>query len=55
MVREAQDKFVEDDGNAAIVNSTEQYDYSDKYHYDSAGYIDLGQEFAKAIFKLSNP
>ncbi len=48
-VREAQRAFCEKDGNAALVTSTDQYDYSDPWHYDTAGYIDLGVQFANAL------
>ncbi len=48
-VRAAQKAFCEKDGNAALVTSTDKYDYSDPWHYDTAGYIDLGREFANAL------
>lgn len=51
-VREQQAEFVESDGNAALVTSTDQYGYSDPWHYDTAGYIDLGEEFGKAMAEL---
>jgi hypothetical protein len=40
---------VADDGHAAIVTSTDNYDYSDTWHYDAASYIDLGRRFADQI------
>lgn len=52
IVREAQAAFVEEDGDAALVTSTDNYGYSDKWHYDSNGYIDLGREFAIAMAGL---
>ena len=52
IVRAAQAEFVEQDPRAALVTSTDKYSYSDPYHYDSAGYIDLGREFADAMCKL---
>ena len=52
IVRRAQTSFVEQDGRAAIVTSTDEYGYSDKWHYDSAGYIDLGRRFADQIATL---
>ena len=52
IVREAQAAFVANDGNAALVTSTDTYSYSDKWHYDTAGYIDLGREFAVAVHDL---
>ena len=48
-VREAQVKYVAEDGNAALVTSTDNYRYSDPWHYDSEGYLDLGRKFAEAI------
>lgn len=52
LVRQEQENFVRSDENAAIVRSTETYGYSDPWHYNSAGYIDLGQKFAEAVLKL---
>ena len=49
LVQYAQEKFVKNTKNAAIIRSTKNYIYSDKWHYDSAGYIDLGIEFAKKV------
>ncbi|MCK4749328.1 MAG: hypothetical protein KAT15_19880, partial [Bacteroidales bacterium] len=53
LVQYAQEKFVKTDSNAAIVRSTRYYKYSDPWHYDSKGYIDLGEKFADAIYSLS--
>lgn len=53
LVQYAQEKFVRDDKNAAIVRSTQKYNYgNDPWHYDSAGYIDLGKSFADEVFRL---
>lgn len=52
IVRQAQADFVKKDAAAALVTSTDDYDYSDKWHYDSAGYIDLGKRFAEAMAGL---
>ncbi len=52
MVRQAQADFVSEDGNAALVTSTDRYLYSDPWHYDTNGYIDLGKEFANAMAGL---
>ena len=52
VVRAAQHRFVEKDPAAAIVTSTDNYGYSDKWHYDSEGYIDLGTQFAEEMAKL---
>lgn len=47
-----QENFVKKDKKAAIVRSTKNYNYSDTWHYDSAGYIDLGANFANEVYKL---
>ena len=39
-------------GHAALVTTTDIYGYSDPWHYDSAGYIDLGKQFAIALHGL---
>lgn len=53
LVQYAQEKFVNQDKNAAIVRSTSKYNYgNDPWHYDSAGYIDLGKNFADEVFRL---
>ena len=54
LVQYAQEKFVQKDDNAAIVRDTKHYKYSDPWHYDSQGYIDLGEKCAKAIYELAN-
>lgn len=51
-IREAQATFVKEDGHAALVTSTDDYHYSDPWHYDSAGYIELGGKFAEATIGL---
>lgn len=55
IVRQAQADFVAKDGHAALVESTDGYGYSDPYHYDSPGYVDLGQRFAESLSKLRKP
>lgn len=52
LVQAAQQRFVETDPAAALVSSTDQYGYSDKWHYDSAGYLDLGRQFARKLVAL---
>lgn len=52
IVRQAQADYTSEDSNAFLVTSTDEYQYSDPWHYDSHGYIDLGAEFAGAIAKL---
>jgi hypothetical protein len=52
LVQYAQEKFARTDSHAGIVRDTRYYKYSDTWHYDSDGYIDLGQKFAETIFRL---
>lgn len=52
IVRARQAEFVDNDPAARFVTTTDTYGYSDPYHYDSAGYIDLGREFAKKLHEL---
>ena len=52
IVRTAQASFVERDGHAALVTSTDDYEYSDPWHYDTAGFIDLGRQFAEALVSI---
>jgi hypothetical protein len=52
IVRAAQAAFCGKDPAAALVTRTDAYLYSDPWHYDSAGYLDLGREFAEALVKL---
>lgn len=52
ILRAQQAAFVENDENAALVTSTDKYGKSDKWHYDTAGYLDLGKQFADALAGL---
>ncbi len=52
LVQYAQEKFAKTDGHAGIIRTTKYYKYSDKWHYDSAGFIDFGEQFAEALHKL---
>ncbi|MBN2365487.1 MAG: hypothetical protein EH225_05795, partial [Calditrichaeota bacterium] len=54
IIRTAQASFAEKDECASLVISTSGYQYSDRWHYDSAGYLDLGNKFAEAVWKLSD-
>lgn len=54
IVRDAQEHFVKSDVNSVIVRSTDDYNWSDRWHYDSAGYIDLGKKFAEAVYILNS-
>lgn len=53
LVQYAQEKYAKTDKNAAIVRSTRNYDYSDRWHYNSEGYVDLGCKFAEALYQLN--
>jgi len=53
LVQYAQEKYTKTDNNAAIVRSTRYYKYSDPWHYDSNGYIDLGVKFAETVYRLN--
>jgi hypothetical protein len=55
IVRTAQAEFVKKDGHAALVTSTDNYKYSDKWHYDTAGFIDLGKQFAVQMQSIQKP
>ena len=52
VVRQAQQDFVDSDTSAALVTETDEYGYSDPYHYDTNGYIELGKRFAEAIHSI---
>ena len=52
LIQHAQEEYVRKDKSAAIVRDTKHYQYSDPWHYDSQGYIDLGIKFAEAIYSL---
>ena len=52
LVRKAQADYVAADGHAALVTRTDEYGYSDPWHYNSEGYMDLGEQFASEVSKL---
>jgi hypothetical protein len=52
IVRTAQEQFCNSDPFASLVLSTDSYGYSDPWHYDTAGYLDLGNKFADAVHAL---
>ncbi len=54
MVRTAQAEFVRKDSSALLVTTTDTYAYSDRWHYDGPGYVDLGRKFAEAMFELQS-
>lgn len=54
LVQYGQEKFALVEPNVAIVRTTNKYKYSDRYHYDNDGFIDLGKQFANSIFLLNS-
>lgn len=53
LIQFAQEKFVKNDHHSSIIRSTKNYSYgNDPWHYNSAGYIDLGEKFAIEVFRL---
>lgn len=52
IVMDAQESFVKHDPYATIVRSTSNYSYSDIWHYNTEGYLDLGRAFAAAYIEL---
>lgn len=54
LVQYGQEKFALVEPNVTIVRTTNSYKYSDRYHYDNNGFIDLGKQFANSIFLLNN-
>ena len=53
IVRDAQGRFVAGDGHAALVTSTDGYEFlPDGWHYRSAAVVDLGRQFADAMHGL---
>ena len=52
LVQYAQEKYVRTDKKAAIVRDTKYYQYADPWHYDSDGYIRLGEKFAEEVYHL---
>ena len=54
LVQYGQEKYARIDKNAAIVRDTKDYGYSDGAHYNSAGFISLGESFASLLYELNN-
>lgn len=52
LVQHAQEQFVMRDVKAAIVRDSETYAFSDPWHYDSKGYIRLGEAFCRQLLTL---
>lgn len=53
IVRAAEKQFTDAHRNAVLVTSTDGYKYSDSWHYDSAGFVDLGRRFAEGVDKAA--
>jgi hypothetical protein len=55
IVQKAQASFSDSDRCAELVSVTENLNYrDDEYHYDTEGFIRLGEAFAKAALRLEN-
>jgi hypothetical protein len=52
LVQYAQEKYARTYKKVKIVRNTRYYKYSDTWHYDSDGFIDLGVKFAEAVYSL---
>ncbi|MFH6767508.1 sialate O-acetylesterase [Gaetbulibacter aquiaggeris] len=52
LVQYAQEEFVKMDKNSDIVRNSRYYKFSDRWHYDSQGFIDLGSSFAEKLYGL---
>lgn len=52
VIRAKQAEYCDKDPNASLVTTTDDYGYSDVWHYDSDGFIDLGEQFGKAMIGL---
>lgn len=52
LIQYAQEKLARNELQTTIVRSTKDYNYSDKWHYNSEGYIDLGVKFADSVSQL---
>ncbi|MDO5977891.1 sialate O-acetylesterase [Flavivirga spongiicola] len=53
LIQYAQEKYARIDRKASIVRDTKDYGYSDGAHYNSSGYISLGESFANLIYELN--
>ncbi|MEQ8552626.1 MAG: sialate O-acetylesterase [Cyclobacteriaceae bacterium] len=53
LIQYAEEKFVMNDQNAAIIRNTKYYGASDPWHYLSADYIDFGKAFADQYYQLT--
>lgn len=53
LIQYAEEKFVMNDPNAAIIRNTKYYGASDPWHYLSVDYIDFGKAFADQYHQLT--
>ncbi|PIX14049.1 MAG: hypothetical protein COZ74_04100 [Flavobacteriaceae bacterium CG_4_8_14_3_um_filter_31_8] len=54
LVHYAQEEYVKTDKNAAIVRNAKFYKFTDRWHFVSQAYIDLGVSFAEKLYELMN-
>ena len=52
LVQYAQEEYAKTDRHAAIVRNTRYYKFSDRWHFDSPAYINLGASFAEKLYGL---
>jgi len=48
----AQKQFTDSDSCASYVSETGNYNFSDPWHYDSKGFLEMGEAFARAVLRL---
>ena len=52
LIRTAQTDFAREDGNTTLITSSDEYGFSDFWHYDAQAYLELGREFGDALADL---
>ena len=51
-IRAAQTHFAREDENTVLITSSDGYGFSDFWHFNAAGYIDLGKAFGNGLADL---
>ena len=51
-IRTAQTDFAREDENTTLITSSDDFGFSDFWHYDAQAYLDLGREFGDALADL---
>jgi len=52
LIRAAQTDFAREDNNTTLITSSDTYGFSDAWHYNAEGYLELGREFGDALADL---